>query len=45
MVTGYNSKNYASKAKFKCMVDIDNYELKRNDIKFNLKLKAMQDIF
>ena len=40
MVTGYNSKNYASKAKFKCMVDIDNYELKRNDIKFNLKLKC-----
>ena len=40
MVTGYNSKNYASKAKFKCMVDIDNYELKRNDIKFNLKLKS-----
>ncbi len=40
MVTGYNSKNYASKAKFKCMVDIDNYELKRNDIKFDLKLKC-----
>jgi|TARA_B100001059_G_scaffold236621_1_gene288333 acetolactate synthase I/II/III large subunit len=40
MVTGYNSKNYASRAKFKCMVDIDINELKKKDINFNLKVQC-----
>lgn len=40
MVTGYNSKNFASKAKFKCMVDIDKFELNKKDMNFNLKVKC-----
>ncbi len=40
MVTGYNSKNFASRAKFKCMVDIDRYELNRKDINFNVKIQS-----
>ena len=39
MVTGYNSKNFASRAKFKCMVDIDKFELNKKDINLNLKIK------
>ena len=37
MVTGYNAKKFASRAKFKAMVDIDKNELK-NDLKINLKV-------
>ncbi len=40
MVTGYNPKNFARKAKFKVMVDIDPYELKKNDLKLNLIVKS-----
>ena len=40
MVTGYNPKNFASKAKFKVMVDIDNYELNKKDLKLDLKVKS-----
>ena len=40
MVTGYNSKRYAIEAKFKAMVDIDRHELKKNDLKINLKVKS-----
>ncbi len=40
MVTGYNSKNFASRAKFKCMVDIDKFELNKKDINLNLKIKC-----
>ena len=45
MVTGYNSKNFASRAKFKCMVDIDKFELNKKDINLNLKINVMQNIF
>ena len=38
MVTGYNAKKFASRAKFKAMVDIDKNELKKNDLKINLKV-------
>ena len=40
MVTGYNSKNFASRANFKCMVDIDRFELNREDINFNVKIQS-----
>lgn len=40
MVTGYNSKNFAKNAKFKCMVDIDKHELKKNDININLRIRS-----
>ena len=38
MVTGYNSKDYARKAKVKIMVDIDKFELKKSDMKLNYKI-------
>ena len=40
MITGYNPKDFASKAKFKVMVDIDPNELKKKDLKLNLKVKC-----
>lgn len=40
MVTGYNAKRFAVKAKFKCMVDIDQNELKKSDLELNLKIKS-----
>ena len=40
MVTGYNAKKFASRAKFKAMVDIDKNELKKNDLKINLKVQS-----
>ena len=40
MVTGYNAKRFAAKAKFRAMVDIDINELKNNDFKVNLKIKS-----
>ena len=45
MVTGYNSKRYAIEAKFKAMVDIDRHELKKNDLKINLKVKSDAKFF
>ena len=38
MVTGYNSKDFARNAKIKVMVDIDKFELKKNDMKINYKI-------
>jgi acetolactate synthase I/II/III large subunit len=40
MVTGYNAKNFASKAKFKAMVDIDLNELNKKDLKLDMKIKC-----
>jgi len=45
MVTGYNPSDFASKAKFKAMVDIDKNELKKNDIKLNLKVESDANYF
>ena len=45
MVTGYNPKDFASKAKFKAMVDIDSHELKKNDLKIDLKVKSDANYF
>jgi acetolactate synthase-1/2/3 large subunit len=45
MVTGYNPNDFASKAKFKAMVDIDKNELKKNDIKLNLKVESDANYF
>ena len=44
MVTGYNAKKFASKAKFKVMVDVDKNELKK-DIKIDLKVQSDAKIF
>ena len=32
MVTGYNAKKFARRAKFKCIVDIDKFELNKKDL-------------
>ena len=40
MVTGYNAKNFASRAKFKTMVDIDFNELQKQDLKIDMKIKS-----
>ena len=40
MVTGYNPKDFARNAKFKAMVDIDNYELKKKNLKLNLIIES-----
>ena len=40
MVTGYNPRDFAIKSKFKVMVDVDQYELKKNDQKIDLKVKS-----
>jgi|TARA_B110000027_G_C16115159_1_gene299748 acetolactate synthase I/II/III large subunit len=45
MVTGYNVKKFATRAKFKAMVDIDSNELKKNDLKIDLKIKSDAKIF
>ena len=45
MVTGYNAKKFASKAKFKVMVDIDSNELNNKDFKPNLKIRSDAKIF
>tara|TARA_Y100000590_G_scaffold397505_1_gene479115 strand:- start:27 stop:1805 length:1779 start_codon:yes stop_codon:yes gene_type:complete len=45
MVTGYNAKRFASRAKFKIMVDIDQNELKKKDLKINLTVKADAKLF
>ena len=45
MITGYNPKNFASKAKFKVMVDIDVNELNKKDLKLNLKVKSDANYF
>ena len=45
MVTGYNAKKFASKAKFKVMVDIDSNELNNKDFKPNLKIRSGAKIF
>ena len=40
MVTGYNAKRFANKAKYKVMVDVDSNELDKTDIKIDLKIKS-----
>jgi len=45
MVTGYNAKNFASKAKFKVMVDIDSKELNKKDLVLDLKIRSDVKIF
>ncbi len=45
MVTGYNAKKFAAKAKFKVMVDIDSKELNKTDLKIDLKIKSDAKIF
>tara|TARA_A100000164_G_scaffold179567_1_gene159580 strand:- start:741 stop:2519 length:1779 start_codon:yes stop_codon:yes gene_type:complete len=40
MITGYNPKDFAKKAKYKIMVDIDKNELKKNDLNLNLRIKS-----
>ena len=45
MVTGYNAKKFAAKAKFKVMVDIDSKELNKNDLKIDLKIKSDAKFF
>ncbi len=45
MVTGYNAKNFAKNAKFKCMVDVDDHELKKKDLKLDMTIKSDAKIF
>ena len=45
MVTGYNAKKFASKAKFKAMVDIDKNELNKKDLKIDLKIQSDAKVF
>lgn len=45
MVTGYNAKKFAIKAKFKAMVDIDSNELNKNDLKIDMKVKSDAKFF
>lgn len=45
MVTGYNAKKFASKAKFKVMVDIDSKELDKNDLIIDLKIRSDAKFF
>jgi len=45
MVTGYNAKKFAAKAKFKVMVDIDPKELNKTDLKIDLKIKSNAKFF
>ena len=45
MVTGYNAKKFAAKAKFKVMVDIDPNELNKTDLKIDLKIKSDAKFF
>ena len=45
MVTGYNVNKFASRSSFKAMVDIDPYELKKNDLKLNLTVKSDAKLF
>ena len=45
MVTGYNAKKFATKAKFKVMVDIDSKELNKTDLKIDLKIRSDANVF
>ena len=45
MVTGYNAKNFAAKAKFKVMIDIDPKELTKTDLKIDLIIKSDAKVF
>ena len=45
MVTGYNVKRFAIRAKFKAMVDIDSKELNKNDLKIDMKVKSDAKFF
>ena len=45
MVTGYNVKRFAIRAKFKAMVDIDPKELNKNDLKIDMKVKSDAKFF
>ena len=45
MVTGYNPKDFALKSKYKVMVDVDQHELKKNDLKLDLKVKCDANYF
>jgi len=45
MVTGYNAKKFATKAKFKAMVDIDANELNKTDINIDLKIESDAKFF
>jgi len=45
MVTGYNAKKFAAKAKFKAMVDIDSKELNKTDLKLDLRIKSDAKFF
>ena len=40
MVTGYDAKDFARRAKMKIMVDIDKKELNKKDLKLNLKINC-----
>ena len=40
MITGYNPKDFAKKAKYKIMVDIDKNELKKKDLKLDLLINS-----
>ena len=40
MVTGYDSKDFARKAKKKIMVDVDRKELNKKDLNLNLKIES-----
>ena len=45
MVTGYNTKKFASRSKFKAMVDIDLHEIKKNDLKIDLGIQSDAKFF
>ena len=45
MVTGYNAKNFAAKAKFKVMIDIDPKELIKTDLEIDLTIKSDAKVF
>ena len=45
MVTGYDAKDYARKAKVKVMIDIDKNELKKNGMSINYKICCDEKYF
>ena len=40
MVTGYNAKRFASNSKCKVMVDVDQHELNKIDLKIDIKIRS-----
>lgn len=45
MITGYNSKDFARKAKTRIVVDIDENEINKKTLNFNYRIKSDADYF